>query len=298
VTVIISGSNRQIVVSPESLTFTKSNWGVPQHVTVSAVDDKIDETLSGNVQTHPVAHFVQSGSAKYSTGHPRISPPIVANNSALSLPGGTAYHFVKKEQFYNWPDRQMTLSFWIKTGEITGNSFRYILSYATASHDNELSLSYQKTASISTLTVGVGMTSLASTYSSFDVAAFDGNWHHLALLWRGDTGQASLYLDGAFSSSTTIRANYTIVKGGTLILGQDQDSLGGGFDASQAFQGIVDEMQIWNVLRNASEIARDMRRVIEYDTMADPSAANMVAYWRFDEGSGNTAKDYGRFTTT
>ena len=43
VTVIISGSNRQIVVSPESLIFTKSNWGVPQHVTVSAVDDQIDE---------------------------------------------------------------------------------------------------------------------------------------------------------------------------------------------------------------------------------------------------------------
>ena len=42
--------------------------------------------------------------------------------------------------------------------------------------------------------------------------------------------------------------------GGVLILGQEQDSLGGSFDASQCFIGELTGVNIWNHVINEQEI--------------------------------------------
>jgi len=60
-------------------------------------------------------------------------------------------------------------------------------------------------------------------------------------------------------------------------LGQDQDSLGGGFDPSQAFDGGLDELRFWDRARTSGEIAADLARTLRGDE------EGLLAYYPFDE---------------
>jgi CUB/sushi domain-containing protein len=42
--------------------------------------------------------------------------------------------------------------------------------------------------------------------------------------------------------------------GGIWVIGQDQDSLGGSFDAKDSFKGILTEVNIWNTVLGVDEI--------------------------------------------
>ena len=47
-------------------------------------------------------------------------------------------------------------------------------------------------------------------------------------------------------TGTGLKKGYTIHGGGSLVLGQEQDSVGGGFDASQSFQGMLTNVNVWS----------------------------------------------------
>ena len=56
--------------------------------------------------------------------------------------------------------------------------------------------------------------------------------------------------------NTNFKTSYTIRQGGTLVLGQDQDSVGGGFNADQSFQGMLSNVNIWNKALAAEKIRK------------------------------------------
>ncbi|KAL9981035.1 hypothetical protein ACROYT_G009691, partial [Oculina patagonica] len=47
-----------------------------------------------------------------------------------------------------------------------------------------------------------------------------------------------------------------IRQGGTLVIGQDQDSVGGGFEAVESFQGMLSNVNLWHVALDATQISR------------------------------------------
>lgn len=51
------------------------------------------------------------------------------------------------------------------------------------------------------------------------------------------------------------------------------------------YEGILDEVRVWNVVRSQSEIIQAMDRYVE------PTSPGLVGYWRFDEGTGDVAYD-------
>ena len=55
--------------------------------------------------------------------------------------------------------------------------------------------------------------------------------------------------------------------------------------ARVVFNGLIDEVRIWDTIRTEAEINADMHREI---SGAEP---NLLGYWRFNEGSGETAFD-------
>ena len=84
-----------------------------------------------------------------------------------------------------------------------------------------------------------------------------------------------IYRNGNLEAAQTgmtplVRANYDL----NLGVGQ------GG-----SYWGLLDEFQIWNVARSQAQIQAYM------NTPLPLPQANLVAYWRFDEGSGNYAYD-------
>ena len=50
-----------------------------------------------------------------------------------------------------------------------------------------------------------------------------------------------------------------VTSGGTTVIGQDQDKIGGGFVADQAFVGTVTELNIWSTVLSESDIVAQAR---------------------------------------
>ncbi len=71
----------------------------------------------------------------------------------------------------------------------------------------------------------------------------DNQWRHF--VWRRDGGASCFYVNGQQVGCISDHSNgsLNIVR---LMLGQEQDSLGGGFDINQRFRGQVDELLIFD----------------------------------------------------
>ncbi len=85
----------------------------------------------------------------------------------------------------------------------------------------------------------------------------DGEPHRLSVTWDSSTGNLGFYVDGQLAHSGTYTAaiGHTLAPGGTLVIGQEQDAVGSGFDSTQALAGRVGDIRIFNDVRSAQEIA-------------------------------------------
>jgi hypothetical protein len=84
---------------------------------------------------------------------------------------------------------------------------------------------------------------------STGVSANDGNWHQIAVTWRSSDGRVGVFKDGTEDYSGTSQAGATLNLA-NIMMGQEQDALHGGFDVSQAFLGVLDNVRISNVVRS------------------------------------------------
>jgi Ca2+-binding RTX toxin-like protein len=83
----------------------------------------------------------------------------------------------------------------------------------------------------------------------------DGNPHRLSVSWDRATGRLDTYVDGVLGDTAIHQQGVTVSSGGTLVFGQEQDSIGGGFATNQVFQGTIGDIRIFNDVRTAQEIA-------------------------------------------
>lgn len=138
----------------------------------------------------------------------------------------------------------VTVEGWV----LTGDTDAAILSAANGDPgvgDNEI-LIYQGTT---------GLQQLVKQQSSGALPAFvaDGAWHHVAFVREGATGR--LYVDGAMVDERDYPPGPLAVAAGGLLLGQEQDCLGGCFDPNQAMDGMVDELAVYGRALASEEIA-------------------------------------------
>ncbi|MEX1191179.1 MAG: LamG-like jellyroll fold domain-containing protein [Brumimicrobium sp.] len=97
-----------------------------------------------------------------------------------------------------------------------------------------------------------------------------GSWSHVACTWDASTSLVEIYINGILQTSGT---------GGTSSLGNDNlMTLGSKTDGTQLFQGEMDEVRIWDVIRTPCEINSAMSSEF---TVSQP---NLVAYYNFNQG--------------
>ncbi|XP_032832040.2 neuronal pentraxin-2-like [Petromyzon marinus] len=73
-------------------------------------------------------------------------------------------------------------------------------------------------------------------------------WHHVCVTWSARDGAWSSFLDGVRTGSGDGLAPWRpLTGGGVIVLGQEQDVLGGHFDATQAFVGELTQLGVWAV---------------------------------------------------
>ncbi|KAM3833811.1 neuronal pentraxin receptor [Vipera latastei] len=83
----------------------------------------------------------------------------------------------------------------------------------------------------------------------------DGTWHHICITWITRDGIWSVYQDGVEREASDNLASWHSIKPhGVMILGQEQDTLGGRFDATQAFVGEISQFNMWDHVLMPAEI--------------------------------------------
>src|SRR3989344_4278557 len=114
-----------------------------------------------------------------------------------------------------------TTEFWIKA---VSGVYGTVLSGANGTNFNEM-IYYINAGKISPhITI--------SSYVSDDIISDDA-WHHTAMTRAGDI--VKLYIDGVLVDTHTMAVGALSINSGGLVIGQDQDSVGGGFEPIDSF---------------------------------------------------------------
>lgn len=168
------------------------------------------------------------------------------SGTSLIFPGNNTGYYVSTD--YRAIDGldDFTINIWVKL--ITGVSTApTVFSCARAGDCNEFLLLYTEATGLWTIYCHGG----AKTFSNSTI--IDGVLHMMTITREGTN--LKLYLDASQIGTTqTVSTDALDVDLGGFIIGQEQDSLGGGFQASQSWSGNVDEFRVYNKVLTSSEI--------------------------------------------
>jgi hypothetical protein len=102
--------------------------------------------------------------------------------------------------------------------------------------------------------VGGGLAIVQQQHSgNFPSFWTDGDWHHLAYIRSGGVGM--IYVDAVMVDARAVPTRPFDIGPGGLLLGQEQDCLGGCTEAHQALDGMVDELAIYDRALAQEELA-------------------------------------------
>jgi hypothetical protein len=164
------------------------------------------------------------------------------SGEALSMAGTTA-DFVRIYPVADFPTTEITVSFWMNSSDTTKNGTPF--SYASSSsHTNDFLVYDYNNFQIA----------VHSDFENTGVSANDGAWHHIAVTWSNSGGQLVLYKDGVPAHVGIAANGATLGANGSVVFGQDQDSVGGGFSGGQAFLGVLDEVIVFDRVLSEWEI--------------------------------------------
>ncbi|MBD8523954.1 LamG-like jellyroll fold domain-containing protein [Lysinibacillus fusiformis] len=199
--------------------------------------------------------------------------PTSEEDNYITVNGTVSSYAIKTG--YTAPTKEITIEQWLKpdVSSKTMSSF----SYAHSSSDNSVLL-YNVNKNItphvnnSTATTGLSLPS--------------GVFSHLALTWRSSDGLLQVFINGIKRYETkNISKGFIIPSGGAVILGQEQDSVGGSFQATQAFLGGISETRVWNKVLTEEEIKQMM------PVSLTGLEEGLVSCWSFSEGIGSKVSD-------
>ncbi|MGN0213230.1 MAG: DUF1735 and LamG domain-containing protein [Muribaculaceae bacterium] len=108
-----------------------------------------------------------------------------------------------------------------------------------------------------------------------------GKWTHIAVTFDSSTGAVDVYFNGVHKGSTQYSSYRRSVNwnSGSFYVGKS-------YDNNRWFDGEISEARVWNRVLSADEI-----NAKNHFYMVDASSDGLVAYWKFNEGSGNVITD-------
>ena len=204
---------------------------------------------------------------------------------------GTAIHFTKNHKYgassiaylhgytgvYDSGSREFTIDFWMYANKHHSDWNAAYLSIANEEDDNLMLFCTQRMLYYK-----------SPWYYNFDVN-ITRVWYHQALTVNLDTRTIQHFLNGEETGSpepTILLDSTDLSKPWTIVVGQDQDQVLGGFDLQGGAEGAVDNIRIWKRALSESEIKSTFQNEITKSTHPD-----IISYWSFNEGRGLYSDD-------
>lgn len=100
---------------------------------------------------------------------------------------------------------------------------------------------------------------------------------HVAVVYNADTGERSYYKNGENVYSDTSASGAVDLSSNCFI--------GFSYEDGRWLPGEISEVRVWNIARTSEEIAANPYEV-------DPQSAGLLAYWKFNEGTGSKIMDH------
>uniref|UniRef100_A0A8D2JC95 Pentraxin 4 n=1 Tax=Varanus komodoensis TaxID=61221 RepID=A0A8D2JC95_VARKO len=176
--------------------------------------------------------------------------PVCNVGSMLVFPNASTENFAVIQPGPRTSLLELSVCSWVRT---PAGYLGTILSYATEENDNKLVLHGRDVAPRSAVHFVIG----DPAFRELPVGrVLDGTWHHLCTIWSSIQGRYWFFVDRRLvSMGSRFRRGYEIPPGGSLILGQEQDVLGGGFEPSEAFVGFLAGFAMWDRALSPGEVS-------------------------------------------
>ena len=178
----------------------------------------------------------------------------------------------------------VSIEFWVRPNSLSAGSLvRFGGGESSTLEADNLLYNIAMSSSPGHLAFGheFGSIGQANSYVTGSSLLQAGNWHHVALVRDGVIRTYRLYVDGValpfilFSNNASGGSNATLTIGGT-----------GQTGSTAWFDGVIDEVRIWNRSLSQQQIMQNMSSSI------DPSQAQgLVGYWPLQARTGTTAFD-------
>lgn len=178
----------------------------------------------------------------------------------------------------------LTITAWIKIDSTQNSNYGGVTKYANMTgYPNQRAYGFWFLPNSTTVSVTI---SDDGTYNSEHYTVLTANsdlgtetWRHVAITFN-PSNFMRIYIDGKLDAETTLGVISSIYNStAPLWLGTNFDKS----DPNRYFNGLIDDVRIYNYARTQSQILEDMQ-----STGGPPTP---VGYWKFDEGSGSTAND-------
>uniref|UniRef100_A0AAV2KP80 Sushi, von Willebrand factor type A, EGF and pentraxin domain-containing protein 1 n=1 Tax=Knipowitschia caucasica TaxID=637954 RepID=A0AAV2KP80_KNICA len=139
---------------------------------------------------------------------------------------------------------EVTCSFWMKSSDTT--NYGTPISYAVEGSDNAFLL----------IDYNGWVLYVNGKERITDCPAVNtGQWYHIGVSWRSWDGDWRIYINGKPSDGGKgLSVGSTIPGGGALVLGQDQDQRGDGFNPVESFVGSISQLNIWDRVLTPQQI--------------------------------------------
>uniref|UniRef100_A0A6J0SM05 Pentraxin family member n=1 Tax=Pogona vitticeps TaxID=103695 RepID=A0A6J0SM05_9SAUR len=124
-----------------------------------------------------------------------------------------------------------------------------LFSYATRRNYNEILL-YKVNPNEYSLYLGGSTVS----FNLPEKQGAESDWEHLCVSWDSATGLVELWVDDHLLPRVGLKKGYAINPEASIVLGQDQDSFGGGFDINQSLVGEISDVYMWDRVLSADEV--------------------------------------------
>ncbi|XP_062959737.1 serum amyloid P-component [Cynocephalus volans] len=95
---------------------------------------------------------------------------------------------------------------------------------------------------------------------------------HICVSWESSSGIAEFWVNGKPLVKKGLRQGYSVEAQPKIVLGQEQDSYGGGFDKSQSFVGEIGDLYMWDSLLSPEEI-----QLVYHGSALNPNILNWQA---------------------
>ena len=107
-------------------------------------------------------------------------------------------------------------------------------------------------------------------------------WVHIAVVWDAVNGERIYYQNGKQVAYSNQKMSGSVTLTSNCYVGKS-------YNEERYIPGEISELRVWSVARTPEQIAGNMYGV-------SPESEGLVAYWKFNEGSGSTIIDHANGT--